>query len=724
MTMRKTVRLLALLLLYPATQLLAAQQPAPAGLFSAPVELTVESFGQPAINLGTPLEFSIASHIDGAARIRFTLQVPSQVELATGNTVVTDVLPSGATRTIRVVAQSKERGDFRLVAQLEFLPDGAASPVIVQQALTLRIRATEERNDIFVEQKHWPKQKLAGRIKAAKGNRSAEEANQALNSLQGTNRPFIVDTPLPPGLLERQGQFLASNVGMATNGALKQQNLGNDWIGSLGSFERNGPGYLLVGEKVPVTFVYRNEFWLTAGQPYVFETRNLSPGADTVAYLLRLDAQTRQLTEIARDDDGADDSLGSRIQFTPDRTGSYVLVVRSYSPDTRGACDIYLNGQWMERTPFGGAAWRIRSDAGDVLHAVGLKRTPNRTDPFLIVTNGPGEMVAADDDSGMELGAKIVLPALDDAEVIVGAYSPALEGTCDLILNTADGSLGPEPRGDLDGDGLSNELERALGTRIDSSDTDSDGLLDEWEAFGIRDMDFRGMGARGTIPDIFVQIDWMASTHNHQPRPAAIARIVDSFLQTGYTLHVDDGNPEEGGEGHLLPDPWTHLEFLNLGGTFDQIMAANFDSAQRGGLYRYNIFAHKQGSPSAPNCSSGVAQLRAFKFIVTLGCAFGQIGTETEQAGTFMHELGHNLGLRHGGFQDLNYKPNYRSVMNYLFQFPGTCGTLGYTSGVTFSPVQRVSISIRSIYMPTWTKTASMKQWVSGRVHSIGITTA
>jgi hypothetical protein len=40
-----------------------------------------------------------------------------------------------------------------------------------------------------------------------------------------------------------------------------------------------------------------------------------------------------------------------------------------------------------------------------------------------------------------------------------------------------------------------------------------------------------------------------------------------------------------------------------------------------------------------------------------------------------MHELGHNLGLRHGGDEDSgddlegwkNNKPNYRSVMNYLY---------------------------------------------------------
>ncbi len=36
-----------------------------------------------------------------------------------------------------------------------------------------------------------------------------------------------------------------------------------------------------------------------------------------------------------------------------------------------------------------------------------------------------------------------------------------------------------------------------------------------------------------------------------------------------------------------------------------------------------------------------------------------------------MHELGHNLGLQHGGADDWNNKPNYLSVMNYLFQQDG-----------------------------------------------------
>jgi hypothetical protein len=45
--------------------------------------------------------------------------------------------------------------------------------------------------------------------------------------------------------------------------------------------------------------------------------------------------------------------------------------------------------------------------------------------------------------------------------------------------------------------------------------------------------------------------------------------------------------------------------------------------------------------------------------------------TRFQEAGTFMHELGHSLGLRHGGADNVNYKPNYLSIMNYLFQTNG-----------------------------------------------------
>lgn len=43
------------------------------------------------------------------------------------------------------------------------------------------------------------------------------------------------------------------------------------------------------------------------------------------------------------------------------------------------------------------------------------------------------------------------------------------------------------------------------------------------------------------------------------------------------------------------------------------------------------------------------------------------VGSLELEAGTFMHELGHLLGLKHGGEDHVNYKPNYLSVMNYWY---------------------------------------------------------
>ncbi|HSE39195.1 MAG TPA: hypothetical protein VLH08_00395, partial [Acidobacteriota bacterium] len=41
------------------------------------------------------------------------------------------------------------------------------------------------------------------------------------------------------------------------------------------------------------------------------------------------------------------------------------------------------------------------------------------------------------------------------------------------------------------------------------------------------------------------------------------------------------------------------------------------------------------------------------------------------QAGTFLHELGHNLGLMHGGNDHISNKPNHLSVMSYAYQTGG-----------------------------------------------------
>jgi uncharacterized repeat protein (TIGR01451 family) len=113
---------------------------------------------------------------------------------------------------------------------------------------------------------------------------------------------------------------------------------------------------------------------------------------------------------------------------------------------------------------------------------------------------------------------------------------------------------------------------------------------------------------------------------------------------------------------------------------------ANILTAKRR-AFRYAISAHRQGDSPSPCNSSGVARSSPRgDFIVSLGsfskvvakarnsdCRFSsavECGQRNLEAGTFMHELGHALGLLHGGNDHTNCKPNYLSVMAYSLQFP------------------------------------------------------
>jgi hypothetical protein len=47
-----------------------------------------------------------------------------------------------------------------------------------------------------------------------------------------------------------------------------------------------------------------------------------------------------------------------------------------------------------------------------------------------------------------------------------------------------------------------------------------------------------------------------------------------------------------------------------------------------------------------------------------------------------MHELGHTLGLHHGGDEADNHKPNYLSVMNYRYQTSVFGRPIDYSPGL------------------------------------------
>jgi hypothetical protein len=122
---------------------------------------------------------------------------------------------------------------------------------------------------------------------------------------------------------------------------------------------------------------------------------------------------------------------------------------------------------------------------------------------------------------------------------------------------------------------------------------------------------------------------------------------------------------------------------------FDTIKAANFGTAAERGIadpvqrakmlnakrlaFRYVLFANNLvGNPNGGSSSSGCSEVGGDDAVVTLGSFTNGVGTTDQQAGTFMHEFGHLLGFQHGGEDNVNCKPNYRSVMSYSRQFAGS----------------------------------------------------
>ena len=239
----------------------------------------------------------------------------------------------------------------------------------------------------------------------------------------------------------------------------------------------------------------------------------------------------------------------------------------------------------------------------------------------------------------------------------------------------------------------------SLTLRLSGADGDGDALPDEWEADGVDfdgngsiDLDLPGMGADPQHKDVFVELDFMPP---HRFEAAAATAITKAFADapvsnpdgtTGITLHLDNGadsvmNPRTGAlwgsrsrQTSITHSAVTGSVAANTydWSAFDTLKDANFP-AVRGPVFHYAISAHGHDGTS-----SGIARdIPSSDLLVTLGAGcLSLTGSDctldaTAQAGTLMHELGHNLGLHHGGNDELPNKPNYLSVMNYSFQLTG-----------------------------------------------------
>jgi hypothetical protein len=218
-------------------------------------------------------------------------------------------------------------------------------------------------------------------------------------------------------------------------------------------------------------------------------------------------------------------------------------------------------------------------------------------------------------------------------------------------------------------------------------DNDCDALADAWEASGydvnsdgIIDLNLPALGANPNHKDIFLEIDYM---QYHAPRPGVVEAVVAAFA--GAPVSNPDSN--NGISLHpIVNEQIPHQTSIQLWTAFDSLKDTYFGTSSerskpanivaKDNIYHYVLFVHQYNGLS----SSGISELPGDDIIISLGAPgwgtyYGHtVGSVDQQQGTLMHELGHNLGLRHGGNVDENCKPNYLSVMSYSRQFSDYVG--------------------------------------------------
>ena len=231
-------------------------------------------------------------------------------------------------------------------------------------------------------------------------------------------------------------------------------------------------------------------------------------------------------------------------------------------------------------------------------------------------------------------------------------------------------------------------------------DSDRDGIPDSAKLPGgtYAGLDLYAMGARRGRRDIFLEVDYMAgSDEATTPRREALQKLELAFAAKGIAMHIDAGNlyakqfdpaAYHLGGGNPVPfSPCIELDTSEYGAgarvgcsSFQLYKNANMDVRRRL-LFHYALFANSLNLDGSGG-PSGISEMSGNDLIVSLGGYGFEAATATGrnmlvnmQASSLMHEFGHNLGLRHGGNEDVNYKPNHYSVMNYMYQFAGLSAT-------------------------------------------------
>lgn len=283
--------------------------------------------------------------------------------------------------------------------------------------------------------------------------------------------------------------------------------------------------------------------------------------------------------------------------------------------------------------------------------------------------------------------------------------------------------------GEEEGAGRSSHTSTIIAFAV-TGDQDLDGLLDDWEAIeGMRLNDWEdnpttyklydvvgnysslvSVGARKDHKDIFVEIDYMkANWYTYKPIDEVMKEAIRSFANAP----VSNPDGTTGIRLHIIIDeeiPLIHdLDSKDVLGIYDSSI-----KKRHPGKYRVDYFGTTaqrnadataiaawlgQAGPTVRpatelSMKSRVVRYAQYVDLIDGGSCGGRaqlpgdtflVARTNRDTNTFMHELGHTLGLTHGGTSERsvlykklngdywkvghNYKPNYVSSMNYLYGY-------------------------------------------------------
>ncbi len=249
------------------------------------------------------------------------------------------------------------------------------------------------------------------------------------------------------------------------------------------------------------------------------------------------------------------------------------------------------------------------------------------------------------------------------------------------------------PPTDTDGDRLPDSVETNTGIYVsktntgtdpNKADTDGDNIKDGDEVLGTTaGLNLKALGFSANHKDFALEFDWYddatecGAAHSHRPTPGAIAKMTAAYAAapltnpdgtTGIHFIADYGQSSTFSGGSLITgraDGTMDFDFDAPGGGFGEgtpyhtSKLANFDS-RRNGIFYYALFGHRFTGPASS--ALGVGQLNGDDFVMFADCSNAN---DDLLANATFHELGHDFGLGHGGFDFENFKPNYNSSMNY-----------------------------------------------------------